>query len=101
MSKTTTPTPKTREALDKLEDYNSFIRWKREEPFRIYDMWYDAMKERKDGRNSLRREAIIQRDRILEEKMNKQRAFYSPTKERFDDLGNVSLLIYVNTRLHC
>lgn len=92
MSKTTTPGPKTREALNKIDNYNSFIRWKREEPFKVYDMWYDAIKERKDNRNFVRREAIKQRDRVLEEKMNKQRAFYSPTKEKFDDLGNVSLL---------
>ncbi|KAJ1611321.1 hypothetical protein OIY81_798 [Cryptosporidium canis] len=92
MSKTTTPTPKAREALDKIDSYNSFVRWKREEPFRIYDMWYDAIKERKDGRDSLRREAITQRDRVLEEKMNKQRAFYSPAKDKFDDLGNATEL---------
>ncbi|KAF7457205.1 hypothetical protein HWI79_2160 [Cryptosporidium felis] len=90
MSKTTTPSPKTREIIDKIDNYNSFMRWKREEPFRVYDAWYDAIKERKDGRDSLRREAIRQRDRVLEEKMNKQRAFYSPTKEKFDDLGNAT-----------
>ncbi|QOY41508.1 Uncharacterized protein CPATCC_0022540 [Cryptosporidium parvum] len=93
MSKTTTPSPKTREALNKIDNYNSFIRWKREEPFRVYDMWYDAVKERKDGRNSIRREAIKQRDRVLEEKMNKQRAFYSPAKEKFDDIGNATELM--------
>ncbi|KAH8584072.1 uncharacterized protein ELE39_002830 [Cryptosporidium sp. chipmunk genotype I] len=93
MSKTTTPSPKTREALNKIDNYNSFIRWKREEPFRVYDMWYDAIKERKDGRNSVRREVIRQRDRVLEEKMNKQRTFYSPAKEKFDDLGNATELM--------
>ena len=92
MSKTTTPSPKTRPILDKIDGYNSYMRWQREEPFRVYDMWYEALKERKEVKEAHRKEAIVQRDRVLEEKMRKQRAFYSPTKDTFDDIGNVSLL---------
>ncbi|KAH7649140.1 hypothetical protein FG379_003705 [Cryptosporidium bovis] len=90
MSKTTTPSPKTREIINKIDDYNSYMRWKRDEPFRVYDVWYDAIKERKETRDKLRRESIVQRDRILEEKMKKQRAFYSPAKDTFDDIGNAT-----------
>ncbi|KAL7068200.1 hypothetical protein ACR3K2_13710 [Cryptosporidium serpentis] len=93
LTKTTTPTPKHRKAIDSINSYNEYAKWTKNLPFEIYDQWYEAKKERKEVKNVIRKASIEQRDRVLEERMRKQRAYYKPIKEPFDDMAVVGAQI--------
>lgn len=89
MTRTTTPIPKYRKAIDSTNSYNEYAKRTKNLPFEIYDQWYEAKKEREEVNNVIRKASIEQRDRVLEERMRRQRAYYKPIKEPFDDMAVV------------